>query len=223
MKILLIEDDTKISNLIQKAFKEVLCTVDFAYTAKDGLYLAIIHTYDVIILDWMLPDNDGLHVIKKIRSENIFTPILMLTAKGDLGDRVLGLEQGADDYMSKPFYYLELLTRVKALHRRNKQQVIQYLFTADLKVEPTKREVVRGNKSIILSAKEFKLLEYLLEYKGKVLTHTMILEHIWNIDDINQSNVVNVTIYHLRQKIDKGFDTTLIETIRGAGYRIKNV
>ena len=222
MRVLLIEDDEKISNFIKKGLKEELCSVDTAYTAKDGIYLCTMHNYDVIILDWMLPDMDGLEVIESIRLQGVRTPILMLTAKGDLEDRVLGLEKGADDYMSKPFAFLELIARVKALHRRNINQVKKYLLTADLKVDSLKREVTRADKVIVLSTKEFQLLEFLLEYKGRVISNTMILDHIWNMQEEVQSNVVNVTMYHLRQKIDKDFDRALIDTVRGSGYRIKD-
>ena len=223
MKVILIEDDEKISNFIAKGLKEEFCNVDAVYRAQDGLYLCTIQKYDVIILDWMLPDMDGLHVIETLRANNNHTPILMLTAKGDLDDRVKGLENGADDYMTKPFSFLELVARIKALHRRNIQQIDTHYLTGDLMLDPLKREVRRGDKPIELTAKEFKLLEYLLEYKGRIISNTMILEHIWNMQDDVQSNVVNVTMYHLRKKIDKGYPLTLIETIRGAGYRIKDV
>jgi DNA-binding response OmpR family regulator len=223
MKVILIEDDEKISRFIAKGLKEEFCNVDTVYCAEDGLYLSSIQKYDVIILDWMLPDMDGLQVIENLRANNNHTPILMLTAKGDLDDRVKGLENGADDYMTKPFAFLELVARIKALHRRNIQQMDTRYFSGDLMLDPIKREVKRGDKIIELTVKEFKLLEYLLEHKGRIITNTIILEHIWNMQDDIQSNVVNVTMYHLRKKIDRGYDLTLIETIRGAGYRIKDV
>jgi len=222
MKIVLIEDDIKISNFIKKGLKEELFNVDCVHTAKDGLYLCSMNKYDVIILDWMLPDMDGLEVIERLRLQDIRTPILMLTAKGDLEDKVLGLEKGADDYMAKPFAFLELIARIKALHRRNINQVKKYLYSKDLKVDSLTREVTRADKIIILSTKEFKLLEFLLEYKGRVITNTMILDNIWNMQEELQSNVVNVTMYNLRQKIDKDFEFALIETVRGSGYRIKD-
>lgn len=223
MRIILIEDDEKISNFIKKGLEEELCNVDTALHAKDALYLCSMNEYDVIVLDWMLPDMDGLEVIENIRLQGIDTPILMLTAKGDIEDRVLGLEKGADDYMPKPFSFLELVTRIKALHRRNRRQIKKYLATGDLKLDSLKREVIRADKPIVLTTKEFKMLEFLLEYKGRVISNTMILDHIWNIQEELQSNVVNVTMYHLRKKIDKGYEVDLIETVRGAGYRIKDV
>jgi len=222
MKIILIEDDKKISNFIKKGLEEDLCNVATVFTAKDALYLCSIQEYNVIVLDWMLPDMDGLEVIEQIRRLGVTTPILMLTAKGDLEDRVSGLEKGADDYMTKPFAFIELITRIKVLHRRNIHQMEKYLSTCDLRIDPLKREVTRADINIVLSTKEFQLLEFLLEYKGRVITNTMILEQIWDMQEEIQSNVVNVTMYHLRQKIDKNFDITLIETIRGSGYRIKD-
>ncbi len=222
MKIIIIDNDEKNSKFITKGLKEELCSVDAVSNVKDGLYLCSIYDYDVIILDWVLPDLDGLHFIEKLRAKGIGTPILMLTAKNNMEDRVMGLERGADDYMTKPFAFMELIARVKALHRRRTYRLTNYLSSGNLKLDSTKREVKRDEQIIELTTKEFKLLSYLLEHKGRIVTNTMILEYIWNMHEEVQSNVVNVTMYHLRKKIDQGFDTALIETIRGSGYKIND-
>lgn len=222
MKILLVEDDQKISNFIGKGLKEELFNVDTAFNASDGLYLCGLYTYDIIILDWMLPDMDGLIFIEKLREDRNHTPILMLTAKGDLEDRVAGLERGADDYMTKPFAFRELIARVNALYRRKNHQIGRTLHAGSLVLDTIKREVKYGETDIELTTKEFKLLKYLLEHKGQVISNTVMLEQVWNMQDELQSNVVNVTIYHLRNKIDIGREESLIETIRGSGYRIRD-
>jgi DNA-binding response OmpR family regulator len=170
----------------------------------------------------MLPKISGLELTKKIRTSNITTPILMLTARGDVDDRVEGLQSGADDYLPKPFSFSELVARIKALHRRNSYSENLILQTADLTLDPLKREVKRAGKVIDLSTKEFELLELLLRNKGYIVTNTVILEQIWNMQEFIESNVINVTIYHLRNKIDRGFEKKLIQTIRGSGYRIVN-
>jgi len=222
MKVLLIEDDKKISSFITKGLKEELMNVDCAFDGEEGFYLLQTYRYDVIIVDWMLPKISGLELIKKIRTSNITTPILMLTARGDVDDRVEGLQSGADDYLPKPFSFSELVARIKALHRRNSYSENLILQTADLTLDPLKREVKRAGKVIDLSTKEFELLELLLRNKGYIVTNTVILEQIWNMQEFIESNVINVTIYHLRNKIDRGFEKKLIQTIRGSGYRIVN-
>ena len=221
MKILLIEDDEKISKFITKGLEEEYCNVDTVLNAEDGLYLCSIHEYDVIILDWMLPKLSGLEFIEELRFTGANTPILMLTAKGDLGDKILGLEKGADDYMSKPFSFIELVARVKALHRRNIKKDQHFLVAENIKLDSLKRVVTCDNTEITLTMKEFALLEYLMENKGRLITNTMISEHIWNMQEVIKSNVITVTMYNLRRKIYTQSNEELIETIRGAGYRIK--
>jgi DNA-binding response OmpR family regulator len=220
MRILLIEDDKKISAFIKKGLKEDLMNVDQAYDGEEGLYLAETNRYDVMIVDWMLPGLSGPEIIEKIRKHGDTTPVLMLTARGDIEDRVAGLEAGADDYLAKPFAFSELVARIRALHRRSGYDERTVLEAGDLTLDPLRREVKRGGSVIDLSAKEFELLEYLLRNKGKVVTHTMIGENIWDMQTTTLSNVINVTIYHLRNKIDKNFSKKLIQTVRGSGYRI---
>lgn len=220
MKILLVEDDKKISSFIKKGLKEELMNVDCAFDGEEGFYLLQTYRYDVIIVDWMLPKISGPELITKIRTANIITPILMLTARGDIDDRVEGLKSGADDYLPKPFSFSELVARIRALHRRSSYSENLTLQIADLTLDPIKREVKRAGKVIDLSTKEFELLELLLRNKGYVVTNTVILEQIWNMQEFIESNVINVTIYHLRNKIDKGFTKKLIQTVRGSGYRI---
>lgn len=222
MKILLIEDDKKISAFIVKGLKEEFMNVDHAFDGKDGLYLAEINRYDILIIDWMLPKLSGLEIIKKLREKGVATPILILTARGDIDDKVKGLESGADDYLPKPFAFKELIARIRALHRRSSYGEKLILQAGDLQLDPLKREVKRAEKVIDLSAKEFELLELLLRYKGRIVTNTMIAENIWNLETSVESNVINVTIYHLRNKIDKEFNTKLIHTVRGSGYRIND-
>jgi DNA-binding response OmpR family regulator len=220
MKVLLIEDDKKISSFITKGLKEELMSVDCAFDGEEGLYLLQTYRYDVIIIDWMLPKISGPELITKIRTANITTPLLMLTARGDVDDRVEGLKRGADDYLSKPFSFRELVARIHALHRRSSYNENLTLQTADLTLDPLKREVKRAGKIIDLSTKEYELLELLLRNKGYVVTNTVILEQIWSMQEFVESNVINVTIYHLRNKIDRGFEKKLIQTVRGSGYRI---
>lgn len=220
MKILLIEDDRKISDFIVKGLKEELMSVDRVFDGEDGLYLAETSRYDVIIVDWMLPKLSGPELIGKIRRSGDTTSILMLTARGDIDDRVEGLGVGADDYLTKPFAFSELVARIRALHRRSGYEKNLILQSADLTLDPIRREVKRAGNLIDLSAKEYELLEFLLYNKGHVMTNTMILEHVWNMNEAVESNVINVTVYHLRNKIDKGYENKLIQTVRGSGYRI---
>jgi len=222
MRILLIEDDLKIADFIIRGLKEEFFSVDYAKDGKEGLYLAEVNNYDVIIVDWMLPFISGQDICKRLRDEKNITPVLMLTAKGDIEDRIEGLESGADDYLSKPFAFGELVARIKALHRRKNYGKENILKAADLTMNSITREVRRAGKKIELSAKEYELLEYLLRYKNRIVTITMIAENIWNMQTAINSNLVNVYIYHLRGKIDKGFDKKLLYTIRGSGYKISD-
>lgn len=222
MRVLIVEDDKKIAGFIAQGLKEVGHSVDVAHDGDDGLYLAQVDHYDVIVLDWMLPGSSGLEISRRLRSEKDHTPILMLTARGDVDDRVLGLESGADDYLGKPFAFSELTARINALHRRSGYDDTVMLKVADLTLIPRSREVKRGGIPIELSTKEYELLEYLLRHKDRIVTNTMILENIWGLQEQIGSNVINVTIYNLRKKIDKGSDKKLIRTIRGSGYRLED-
>jgi len=219
MKILLIEDEKKIARFIEKGLKEELFSVDLAKDGEEGLYLLEINHYDAAIIDWMLPKMSGLDIIKKIRQRGIFTPVLMLTAKDEVEDRVLGLESGADDYLVKPFSFSELVARIKALIRRTnyKENVLKI---KNLELNQIKRVVKCKDKIIEVTPKEFELLEFLLLNKNKTVTNMMILENIWNMQEIVESNVINVTIYHLRKKLQKFCAKDYIKTVRGSGYRI---
>ncbi len=220
MKILIVEDDKKISSFIKRGLEEEYFSIDVAYDGEEGFLLATLNSYDVIILDWMLPKMDGVELCKKIRTSNITTPVLMLTAKSDIEDKVFGLENGADDYLSKPFAFEELIARVKALHRRNSYKSKNILTVDDLKLNPLTREVTRGSSKIELSVKEYELLEFLMRNRGRIVTNAMIMDNIWDMQQDIESNVINVYIHHLRNKIDKNSENKLIHTVRGAGYRI---
>lgn len=220
MKILIIEDDKKISNFIKQGLIEESITVDQAFDGLDGLYLAEINPYDVLIVDRMLPEVNGLDIIRRLRSQKILVPILMLTARGDIIDRVEGIEAGADDYLTKPFSFAELVVRIKALHRRKSYEGSNELVVDSLKLDPVIRSVSREEQSIALTSKEFQLLEYLMRNKNRIVSKSMIIENIWSTEETQDSNVVNVTMYHLRKKVDQEYPKKLIKTIRGSGYRI---
>jgi heavy metal response regulator len=221
MRILVVEDEHKISMYVKRGLEEQGYAVDAAYNGADALDWAVAAPYDLIILDILLPKMDGLSVCEELRKRGDATPILMLTARDAIDDRVAGLDAGADDYLVKPFAMKELLARVRALTRRladaPKSPVIK---VADLELDTLTHYVKRGDKSIKLTAKEYAVLECLMREPERVLTRTMIAEHVWNYDVFNQSNVVDVYIRNLRRKIDDGFDLKLIHTVRGAGYRI---
>jgi len=223
MRILIVEDDQKISNFIAKGLKEESMTVDVADRGDTGLYMAEIVNYDVIVLDWMLPGISGIELCKQIRYHQLGTPILMLTARGDVDDRVEGLESGADDYLSKPFAFSELVARIKALHRRHANADLTLLQAEDLSLNTRTRVVNRNNKTIELSTKEYMLLEFLLRNKNRIVTNTMMIENIWNMQEHTQSNILSVTIYNLRNKVDNGFEKKLIKTIRGSGYCLESI
>ena len=224
MRILVIEDDLKILSYIQKGMKESGYSVDTANNGKDGLFLATTENYDVIIVDRMLPDPDGLTIIKTIRGANNMTPALILSALGEIDDRVQGLRSGGDDYIVKPFAFIELLARVEALIRRqdptNPTQETM-LHVSDLELNLLSRKVTRGGQDIDLQSREFQLLEYMLKNKGTIVTRTMLLEQVWDYHFDPQTNIIDVHISRLRRKIDKGFNNKLIRTVRGAGYIIE--
>jgi len=221
MKILLIEDDVKLLENIKKGLKQYGFRVDTAKDGEEGLYLAQNNKYDVIVVDWMLPKISGIDLIKQLRKEGNNTPILILTAKGDIEDKVEGL-QVADDYLTKPFNFEELVARLKALFRRSHNIKENILKIADLELNPDTKEVKRGGKYIDLTAKQFELLKYLMVNKNRIVTPMMIANNLWEMDDEINSNVINVYISHIRKKIDKDYDKKLIKTIRGMGFKISD-
>ena len=223
MKILIIEDDLKIINFLKKGLEEECYIVDYSTNGDEGLYLASVHTYDLILLDIMLPIKDGIEVCKSLRRDNIQTPIIMLTAKDSIEDKIKGLDIGANDYLAKPFSFAELLARIRVQLRTNVSTEQTKLIIADLELDLLKKTAKRANENITLTAKEFSLLEYLIKNKNRVLSETTINEALSSFEDSNISNIVNVYIYRLRNKIDKKFDKKLIKTIRGIGFKISDI
>lgn len=220
MKILVVEDEHKIANSIKQGLEQEKFVVDLAYEGRTGLDLAISEDYDVIILDRLLPEIDGVEIVKKVRANNIHTPILLLTAKGQIEDRVEGLNAGADDYLTKPFAFLELLARVRALTRRPKAALNSLLIFSDLSLDPEKFEVKRAGNIIQLSNREFALLEFLMRHPNQIFKKEQIIRSIWSYDTDVLPNTVEVYINHLRGKIDNDFKNKLIHTVRGFGYKI---
>jgi two-component system, OmpR family, response regulator len=222
MRILLVEDDLKIASFIIKGLKASGYAVDHARDGERGLELALTEPYDTAIIDIMLPKRDGLSLIEILRRENIRTPVIILSAKGSIDDRVKGLQTGGDDYLTKPFAFSELLARVQALIRRASGVAEPTRLTVgDLTVNLLTREVTRGGRNIDLQPIEFSLLEYLMRHAGRVVSKTMIMEHVWNYDFDPQTNVVEARICRLRDKIDRDFNPKLIQTLRGVGYVLK--
>lgn len=222
MKILIVEDEHKIANLIKQGLEQERYLVDVSYDGEEGYDLASEGTYDLIILDRLLPKIDGLLICKKLREENNHVPIIMLTAKIQIKDKVEGLNSGADDYLTKPFAFEELLARIKALSRRPKKTVNKILQVSDLVLNTETYEIKRKRKAITLSSKEFKLLEYLMNNKNKILSKEQIINHVWSYDSNILPNTIEVFIGYLRNKIDKPFKDSknLIHTQRGFGYKI---
>jgi len=222
MRILVVEDEKRIADFIARGLKEEHYAVDIAYDGEQGLYLAEINPYDLMIFDIMLPKYEGVDMCRQLRSKKINTPILMLTARAAVKDKVTGLNAGADDYLTKPFSFEELLARVKVLLRRPTANKTSILKVADLELNQLSHEVKRTGKQMILTAKEFSLLEYLMLNSGQVISRSMISEHVWNEQFDSMTNVIDVHIRNLRNKIDDGFKKKLIHTLRGAGYVLKN-
>ena len=220
MRLLIVEDDKKVGAFLERGLREENYAVDVCRNGGDALYLVQLNSYDVVILDIMLPGKDGFSVCREMRDNNILVPIIMLTAKDSLEDKIIGLTEGADDYLTKPFSFEELLARIRALLRRSQDYKTKVLRVADLEMDPLRRIVTRAGTKIALTGKEYALLEYLMRNQGRVLSQSMIIEHVWDMDYEGVSNVVNVYINHLRQKIDKGAQIQLIKTIRGHGYQI---
>lgn len=220
MKILLVEDEIKLANAIQRGLKFQKYTVDIANDGLQGLDLAIGEKYDLIILDLMLPHLSGLQICQKIRQENISTPVLILTAKGEISDKITGLDCGADDYMVKPFSFEELFARIRSLLRRSSHSPNHILSIANLSLDTQSYKVTRGKKVISLSSKEFSILEYLLRNKNCTVSKDKIIQSVWNYDTDILPSTVEVHIKHLRDKIDAPYKTKLIKTVRGFGYQI---
>jgi len=221
MRILVIEDEQRIAAFIKRGLREKKFIVDVANDGEEGLFQAEVNPYDLILLDIMIPKKDGLSVCKELRSKKIDVPILILTARGAVQDRINGLNAGADDYLSKPFAFDELLARVQALLRRNRTQKTNQLKIGDLQLNMLNHEVQRDGKKIPLTSKEYALLEYFMIHASQVVTRTMISEHVWNEDFHSMTNVIDVHVRNLRSKIDDGFKKKLIHTLRGTGYMMK--
>ena len=222
MRVLLIEDDADVAAYIVKGLGEGSYTVDLAQDGRNGLGLATTEDYDIMIIDRMLPGVDGLTIVKSVRAAGIHTPILILSALGEVDDRVEGLKVGADDYLTKPFAFSELDARLEALQRRSAAGLSMdpVLRVGDLELDQLSRTASRAGKLIELQPREYRLLEYLMRHTGQVVTRTMLLEHVWDYHFDPQTNVIDVHISRLRSKIDKGYDKALLHTVRGAGYMI---
>jgi two-component system, OmpR family, response regulator len=221
MRVLVVEDEVKMAGLLKRGLEEEGYAVDVAGTGSEAVWLGTENPYDAIVLDIMLPDVDGLEVCRQLRSGGRWAPVLMLTARDAVPDRVAGLDSGADDYLTKPFSFTELFARLRALMRRGAGERPAVLQAGDLSLDPATRKVARGNRAIDLTAKEFALLEYFLRHPGEVLTRSRIIEHVWDFAYEGDSNVVDVYVRYLREKIDRPFGRDSIETVRGTGYRLR--
>jgi two-component system OmpR family response regulator len=223
MRLLIIEDDRDVASYLAKAFSEVGHVADVAADGEDGLNLALEGSYDVLIVDRMLPKLDGLSVIGKLRAAAVATPALILSALGQVDDRVKGLRAGGDDYLAKPYAFSELLARIEVLARRRVGPGEETVYrVADLELDRLSHRVLRGKEEIVLQPREFRLLEYLMKHAGQVVTRTMLLENVWDYHFDPQTNVIDVHISRLRSKIDKGFSQPLLHTVRGAGYMVRD-
>jgi DNA-binding response OmpR family regulator len=222
MHLLIVEDEQRLATVLRRVLMEERHVVDLAFDGATGYRLAAGKAYDLVILDLMLPELDGLEVCRLLRAARVTVPILMLTARGAVEDRVVGLKAGADDYLTKPFAMEELLARVQALLRRSgDMDTSAKLRVSDLELDLLSREALRADRSIELTAKEFGLLEFFMRHPGQVLTRTQILDHVWSYDADNVSNVVDIYVHYLRDKIDRGSDHPLIKTVRGIGYKLQ--
>jgi DNA-binding response OmpR family regulator len=220
MRVLLVEDEPHIADFIARGLMENGYSVDVARDGEEAVHWPSVAEFDIIILDVMLPVRGGIEVCRLLRGQGVRTPVLMLTARDAVEDRVLGLDSGADDYLVKPFAFAELLARLRALSRREPALLGNELRTGDLVMDTATRAVSRAGVALELTAKEFALLEYLMRHPNQVLTRTTIAEHVWNYDFDNATNVIDVHVKNLRRKVDQPFETSLIQTVRGAGYRI---
>ncbi|HEX7357904.1 MAG TPA: response regulator transcription factor [Ignavibacteriaceae bacterium] len=221
MRILVVEDEKKVASFVKKGLEEDYYSVDVALDGKEGSRLAFSDEYDLIIMDIMLPFKDGISILKDLRKEKITTPILMLTAKDDISDKVLGLDSGADDYLPKPFAFDELLARVRALLRRNNSEKNVIIKVDDLELDTQLHKAFRKGQEIFLTPKEYSILEYLMRNKNHVISRVKLSEHVYDYHFDSDTNVIDVYINKLRNKIDKGFDKTVLHTVRGIGYMLK--
>jgi two-component system, OmpR family, response regulator len=221
MRVLVVEDEVKMAGLIRRGLREEGIAADVAERGEDALWMAGSTDYDAVVLDVMLPGIDGFETCRRLRRDGVWSPVLMLTARDAVEDRVAGLDGGADDYLTKPFSFAELLARLRALARRGPVERPVQLEVGELRMDPATRQVWRGEEEISLSAKEFALLETFMRRPGEVLSRYQLLEHAWDYDYENRSNVVDVYVRYLREKVDRPFDADSIETVRGAGYRLR--
>jgi two-component system, OmpR family, response regulator len=221
MRLLIVEDEVKMAGLLRRGLHEEGLAVDVARTGDDALWMARATEYDAIVLDVMLPGTDGFEVCRLLREADVWSPVLMLTARDAVGDRVAGLDSGADDYLTKPFSFAELLARLRALARRPPLERPAVLEVGDLRMDPSTRQVWRGDVEIGLSAKEFAVLETFMRRPGQVLSRYQLLEHCWDYGYENRSNVVDVYVRYLRDKVDRPFGRDSLETVRGVGYRLR--
>ncbi len=223
MRLLIVEDDRDAADYLIKAFREVGHMAEHAADGEDGLVLALEGQYDVLVIDRMLPKRDGLSLIAVLRSKGIETPALILSALGQVDDRIKGLRAGGDDYLPKPYSFAELLARVEVLSRRRGGRGAETVYrVGDLELDRLSHQVTRGGQEIVLQPREFRLLEYLMKHAGQVVTRTMLLENVWDYHFDPQTNVIDVHISRLRSKVDKGFAQPLLHTVRGAGYMIRD-
>jgi two-component system OmpR family response regulator len=221
VRVLVVEDEVKLAGLIRRGLREEGVLADVAIKGEDALWMAEATAYDVVVLDLMLPGIDGFETCRRLRGAGVRTPILMLTARDAVEDRIAGLDTGADDYLSKPFDFGELLARLRALARRGPAEHGPVLRVGDLELDPAARSVRRGDTEIPLSTKEFQLLEVFMRHPGEVLSRFQLLEGAWDTEYEHRSNVIDVYVRYLREKVDRPFGVTTLETIRGAGYRLK--
>ncbi len=221
MRILIVEDELKMASLLRRGLVEEAHAADVAVSGEDALWMAGATDYDAIVLDLMLPGFDGFEVCRRLRADGVWSPVLMLTARHAVEDRIDGLDAGADDYLTKPFSFAELLARLRALVRRGGAERPAVLAVGDLRLDPATRRVWRGETEVELSAKEYALLETFMRRPGRVLSRFELLEHAWDYDYEHRSNVTDVYVRYLREKIDRPFGRTAIETVRGAGYRLR--
>jgi two-component system, OmpR family, response regulator len=221
VRVLVVEDEAKMATLVRKALELEGYSVDVAMTGTDAVWMGAENEYDAIVLDVMIPEPDGFEVCRRLRADGRWAPILLLTARDSVDDRVIGLDAGADDYIPKPFSFAELYARLRALTRRGAPERPRVLMVADLELDPARHRVTRAGQEVDLSPKEFALLDLFMRHADEVLSRTTILEHVWDFAYDGTSNVVDVYVRYLREKIDRPFDRTTLETVRGVGYRLR--